>query len=122
VADHPTKRQVQARVRFWKKRLRLTEWSIKTEFGKMEEDDADAACSAQPEYRFATLHFDLARIPLVELDHYVCHEMLHTLVWPLANAAHAMAAGDKTKEEWVRTEEEGLVTALEKLFVGMVEE
>lgn len=121
MADHPTKRQVQARVRFWKKRLRLTDWSLSVEFGKMD-DGADAACSAAPEYRHATLHFCLEQIPLADMDHYVCHELLHTLVWPLANAAHTMAAGDKVKEEWVRNEEEGLVTALEKLFVGMAED
>jgi hypothetical protein len=120
VADHPTKRQVQARVRYWKKRLRLAHWKFTVMFGKME-DEADAACMAQPEYRHAVLHFCLEQIPASELDHYVCHEMLHTFVWPLANAAHAMAAGDKSKEEWVRTEEEGLVTALETLFVGMMD-
>ena len=88
-------------------------------FGKME-DEADAACLAQPEYRHAVLHFCLEQIPAEELDSFVCHELLHTLVWPLANAAHAMAGGDTSKEEWVRTEEEGLVTVLEKLFVGML--
>jgi hypothetical protein len=112
---------VQARVRFWKKRLRLTDWAFKIEFGKIDDDETDAACSAQPEYRYCVLHFNLAHIPMAELDDFVCHEMIHALVWPLGNAAHAMAAGDKTKEEWVRTEEEGLVTALQKLFVGMLE-
>ena len=104
---HPTKRQVQARVRFWKKRLKLTDWAFRVEFGKME-DGADAACSAAPEYRHAVLHFCLEQIPAEELDHFVAHEMIHTLVWPLANAGHALAAGDKSKEEWIRTEEDPL--------------
>jgi hypothetical protein len=118
---NPTKRQVRARVRVWQKRLGLTGWSFTFQFGKME-DEADAACLAQPEYRHCALHFCLEQIPLDELDNFVAHELLHALVWPLANAAHAMAGGDKSKEEWVRTEEEGLVTALEKLFVGMMED
>lgn len=118
---NPTKREVRARVRFWQKRLRLTDWKVTFQFGKMD-DEADAACLAQPEYRHCVLHFALDQIPLEELDSFVCHELLHTLVWPLANAAHAMAGGDKSKEEWVRTEEESLVTALEKLFVGMMPE
>jgi hypothetical protein len=117
---NPTKRQVRARVKFWQKRLRLTDWKFTLQFGKME-DGADAACMAQPEYRHAILHFCLEQIPPEELDSFVCHEMLHTLVWPLANAAQVMAGGDASKEEWVRTVEEGLVTALEKLFVGMLD-
>jgi hypothetical protein len=115
----PTKRLVLARVRWWKKRLGLQHWKFTVTFGT-DADGADAACMAQPEYRNATLHFDLTKVPLEELDHYVCHEILHALVWPLANCAHAMAGGDKSKEEWVRTEEESLVTALEKLFVGQM--
>ena len=77
--SHPTKRQVRARVRVWQKRLRLTDWRFTVQFGKME-DEADAACMAQPEYRHATLHFALEQIPLEELDAFVCHELLHTLV------------------------------------------
>ena len=119
MASHPTKRQVQARVRFWKKRLGLTDWSFNLVYGKMD-DEADAACSAQPEYRHAVLHFCLEQIPAAELDHYVAHEMIHALVWPLGNVAQTLAGGDKAKEEWVRTEEEALVTALERLFVGML--
>jgi len=118
-ADHPTKRQVQARIRFWQKRLGLTGWTFKTAYGKMD-DEADAACSAQPEYRHCLLHFHLEAIPVAELDNFVAHEMLHAICWPLANVAHTLAGGDKAKEEWVRTEEESLVTALERLFVGML--
>jgi hypothetical protein len=118
---NPTKRQVRARVKFWQRQLKLGHWKFKVEFGKMD-DGADAACMAQPEYRHAILHFCLEQIPVEELDAFVAHEMLHTLVWPLANAAHAMAGDDRSKVEWVRTEEESLVTALEKLFVGMLEE
>lgn len=117
---NPTKRQVRARVRFWQKRLGLTGWQFVVTFGP-DSDDADAACLAMPEYLHAHLFFDLAKIPLEELDHYVCHEVAHCLCWPLANAAHAMAGGDKSKEEWVRTLEEELVTRLEKLFVAMTD-
>ncbi len=116
---NPTKRQVRARVKYWQRVLGLTGWKFEVTFGP-DPDGADACCLAMPEYRHAKLHFDLSAIPLAELDHYVAHETLHTLVWPLANAAHAMAGGDKSKEEWVRTEEEGLVTALEKLLVGLL--
>ena len=117
----PTKRQVQARVRVWRRRLGLTDWKFKVTFGP-DSDDADASCMAMPEYLYAHLHFDLSKIPGDEIDHYVAHECIHALVWPLANAAHTMAGGDQSKEEWVRTLEEALVTRLEKLFVAMTGE
>jgi hypothetical protein len=114
-----TQRQVQSRVQFWQKRLGLQAWRFAVRFGRMD-DEAEAACMAQPEYLHAILHFDLSQIPVDELDSYVAHEITHALVWPLANAAHTMAGGDQSKEEWVRTMEEELVTRLEKLFVAML--
>ena len=117
---NPTKRQVQARVKFWQKRLGLSDWRFTIRFGKME-DEADAACMAMPEYRHAILHFALEQIPVEETDYFVCHEIAHCLPWALANAAHTMAGGDPAKEEWIRTLEEELVTKLEKLFVGMLD-
>lgn len=110
-----------ARVRWWQKRLGLNGWDIKVQFGKMD-DGADAACMASPEYRSCVVHFDLEKIPPETLDAYVSHEVTHALCWSLANAAHSMAGGDKSKEEWVRTEEESLVTALEGIFIRWIKE
>ena len=118
---NPTKRQVRARVRYWQKRLGLEAWKFDVTFGATE-DDADAACAAMPEYMYARLNFNLPAVPLEELEHFVAHEVIHAICWPLANAAHTMAGGDQAKEEWIRTLEEELVTKLERLFVSMTEE
>ena len=114
-----TKRQVTARVKWWQKRLGLTDWEIRIQYVSDAEDGSHAACSAQPEYRFATLYFDLPKIDPAMIERYVCHELVHCFVWRLANCAHALAAGDKSKEEWVRTEEETLTTQLENLLVQL---
>lgn len=113
---NPTKGRVRARVRHWQKRLKLQHWELEVQFGP-EADGASAACMAQPEYRRAVLQFDLTKIPAAQLEYFVCHELLHALVWPLANAGHALAKGDPAAIEWVRTEEESLVTTLEHLLV-----
>ena len=113
-----TKRAVTSRVKWWQKRLGLTDWQIRIEFGS-DADGSDAACSAAPEYKFATLHFDLTKIDPAMIERYVVHELSHCFVWRLANCAHALAAGDKSKEEWVRTEEETLTTHLENLLVQL---
>lgn len=114
----PTPHQIRRRVRYWQRRLDLTGWSVKIEIGP-DAEGASASCLAQPEYRSATVRFDPAKIPAEELDAFCVHELCHCLVWPLANAAHVMAGGDGPKEEWVRTMEEELTTALERLIVKL---
>ncbi len=115
----PTQKEVLACVRLWRKRLGLQGWDLQVHFGKMD-DDCTAACSAEPEYRFAILRFDLEKLPADKIDRYVCHELMHCYVWRLANCAHHLAAEDKSKEEWVRTEEETLTTQLEELLCRLV--
>jgi hypothetical protein len=114
-----TKRQIKAAVKKWQRILGVTEWEVSIAFGKDEEDGASAGCLAQPEYRMASLTFDLALIPASQVDRFACHEVLHTLIWPLANAAHSLAKGDPAMEEWVRTEEERLTTALEHILTRL---
>jgi predicted metal-dependent phosphoesterase TrpH len=112
-----TKKEIRAAIKKWKRILGLTGWEVSITFGK-DEDGASAGCLAQPEYRSAALSFDLALIPASQVDRFACHELLHTLAWGLANAAHTLARGDAAMEEWVRTQEEDLVTALELIMVS----
>lgn len=114
----PSKRHVRARVAYWQTRLNLTGWDVAVAFGP-DPDGADASCLAKPEYRSAVVTFDLALLKPADVERTVVHELLHCLVWPLANAANALAKGDKAAEEWVRTEEETLTTALERLLIQM---
>ena len=57
---------------------------------------------------------DMARVIL----HQVA-QLAHCWIWPLANAAHSLAKGDPAMEEWVRTEEERLTTALEHILTRL---
>jgi hypothetical protein len=113
-----TKKEVRAAVKKWKRILGLTGWEIGITFGK-DEDGASAGCLAQPEYRSAALSFDLSLIPQSQVDRFACHELAHCWIWPLANAAHSLAKGDPAMEEWVRTEEERLTTALEHILTRL---
>jgi hypothetical protein len=113
-----TKREMRAAVKKWKRILGLSEWEIGVRFEK-DEDGASASCMAQPEYRSATLGFDLSLIPKSQVDRFAAHELSHIWVWPLANAAHSLAKGDPAMEEWVRTEEERLTTALEHILTRL---
>ncbi len=107
---------VKRRVRYWAPKLGLQEWTLYVTFN---EEGAKASCASQPEYLEAILNFDLKKIADGDVDAFVVHELMHNLVWGLANCANALARGDKAQEEWVRTEEEELVTRLERLIVGM---
>lgn len=109
-----TKRGVTSRVRWWQRQLGLQSWTIRLTFDSTGEEDA--ACSAQPEYQFAVLYFDLKKIEPTMIERYIIHELVHCLVWRLANVATALAQGDPSKLEWVRTEEETLTTQLESLL------
>ena len=115
MADRLTRRTVTARVRYWQRRLGLGAWSITVQYGPDHEEGSEASCMAMPEYGSAIVQFDLKAIGPDELDSYITHELLHCYCWPLANAAHALCQGDAAKLEWVRTEEETLVTNLERL-------
>jgi hypothetical protein len=116
----PSKRHVRALVAAWQIRLGLTGWTVRVEFGP-DAEEAEASCLAQPEYRTAVLTFDLTKLRAADVERTVAHELIHCLVWPLANAANALAKGDRAAEEWVRTEEEALTTALEHLLVPLHE-
>lgn len=122
MAEALTRRFVSSRVRHWRKRLGLAAWHIRVEYGPDPDEGSEASCMALPEYGYATLRFDLPNIPPDEVDAWVVHELMHCYVWPLANAAHALAGGDKAKEEWVRTQEETLTTTLERLILRLVAE
>ena len=116
--ERPTRRAVKERVTHWRQRLGLDGWA----FGLRFETDADgtiAGCIAEPEYRQATLYFDLRQMHRDDLDHMVVHEMLHAVAWPLANVAQTLAGKDRAKLEWVRTMEEGLVTDLERIVLRL---
>lgn len=73
-----------------KEPLNLDRWFIKLEHGPLE--DARAACSAEPEYKSATIAFDLDKLQTGdELDEIIVHEMMHPHSWPIFQEAENLA-------------------------------
>lgn len=115
-----SKKLVLQRVAYWREVLHLHDWELSVVVEPLpEEDDATAACSAQPAYKAATLHFDPYDITKAALDNYVVHELLHCLVEPLADLATVAAGEDPMRRAAVTREEESLVTALERVLVTL---
>jgi hypothetical protein len=111
-------RSVTAAVRYWQKRLLLSDWAIKVQVGALDDLDERADCDAKPQYKEAVLRFDPAKIPPSELDAFCVHELLHCVTWRLEALA----------EEWGRSESqyivaretaETVVTDLERIILGL---
>lgn len=120
-ARKPSPSYVLSRIRHWKVRLGLHEYKVGVEFGPDPdtEDDADAECTAMPEYMQASIRFNLDTIPHGDIDAYVVHELLHIPTWRLVNFARVMCAGDAVKLETLREHEELLGTYLERLVLSL---
>jgi hypothetical protein len=83
--------------------LGLDRWQIRIVAGEQVDPDATASCDAQPEYRSATLSFDLAKMKTGDdLEEFVVHEMVHCLTWPIHTCAETLAGKDPRLQEWVR--------------------
>lgn len=101
--------------------LRLQDWIIEVQVQRMSAKDGKAGCVAKPEYKEATLYFDLRRIPLADLWPFVLHEMLHIHIWKLAAVGERLAGTDTKHLEAVNWEEEALATELERLLTPLLE-
>lgn len=86
---------IQNLVDEYREPLGLDRWDIRLEVGAMPEDDrAKAACTASPEYREATVQFDLDRLKTGDdVEELVAHELGHCLLWPLHEEAEGLAEG-----------------------------
>jgi hypothetical protein len=70
--------------------LGLTGWSIQCEHGPLE--GAKASCSAEPEYKQATLAFDLEKFQTGDdLDETIVHEMMHMHTWAIHKVGEDLA-------------------------------
>ena len=69
--------------------LNLDRWIIKLEHGDLPDT---AACSAMPEYKQATIGFNLDKLATGdELDEIIVHEMMHCHTWPSFELAELLA-------------------------------
>jgi hypothetical protein len=75
-------RNVTSRVKFWQKKLLLSDWKIAVEVGPLD-DGSRADCDAKPEYREAKIRLDPDKIDAEELDGFCIHELLHCHTWRL---------------------------------------
>jgi len=110
--------QVERYVALLRVPLRLADWAITIKLTAYQSERA--ACVAQPEYKEATLYFNLRRIPKTQLFAYVLHEMLHMHVWRLAAVGERLAENPKDLEA-VRWEEEALTVELERILEPLLQ-
>lgn len=117
MARYTKKDEVIALVQALRGPLRLQDWVIDIQFVQVPKEKA--GCTAKPEYKEATLFFDLRKIPGSEIRAFVLHEMLHIHVWKLAAVGERFATNAKDLEA-VNWEEEALTTELERLLLPLV--
>lgn len=125
----PRKRRITKKVLFaktveiLKPYLNLTEWKIIVKYSSRMKFAAD--CDASPEYKEALIRVNTKS--LTDLTHYevmsmAAHEMIHCIVWPLAEYTEDLCKGDAQRLEMTRKLEEGLVTSLEKVMMNVAGE
>lgn len=107
--------EVHDLVRWWQAKLGLSGWSITVELESLEDR---GQCEASPEYREAKIKFDPTRLEGDDVEATVVHELLHCYVEPLANIPNTLT-DEPALREWIRCEEEGLVTRLQQLILGV---
>lgn len=80
-----------------------------------------ACCEANPEYKEATLTFNLPRLLKTreDVEATVIHELLHCLVWRIAAYAESLCDGEEKALAISSDHEESLTTRLEQLVLGL---
>lgn len=86
---------------------------------------AAADCDASPEYKEALIRLNTKMLP--DLTYYevvsvAVHEMIHCIVWPLAEYTEDLCKKDAQRLEMTRKLEEGLVTNLERIIMNIATE
>lgn len=103
--------------------LNLSDWKIIIRFSNRMRDTAD--CEASPEYKEALIRINTKQLKLLQYEEVVAtaiHEMMHCVVWSLAEWAEDLCKKDASKLEMTRKLEEGLVTHLEKVMMNTITE
>jgi hypothetical protein len=96
----------------WRPRLGLDDWALRITWDRKCKDRA--YCVARPEYREATLGFNVARLEKAQ-DDPVVHELLHCHVHSVTYVSETYA--DEKGRKWSTKEEEALTTLLTGLFL-----
>ena len=98
--------------------LGLEHWSFEIRWeSPLEGGRYGAETRASPEYYDATVTFDLDVIAVRsdQVDQYVRHELIHCIVWPLAEAGQLLAGDSEGARELIGRIEERVTSDLERL-------
>jgi hypothetical protein len=125
----PRKKRITKKVLFaktveiLKPYLTLTDWKIIVRYSSRMKAAAD--CDASPEYKEALIRLNTKMLP--DLTYYevvsvAVHEMIHCIVWPLAEYTEDLCKKDAQRLEMTRKLEEGLVTNLERIIMNIATE
>ncbi len=105
----------------------LEDWTIRVQVGPVADEEAEdphgvrAACHADPEYREATLGFNVEAWKTGDdIEEMVAHEMAHPVLWPLSHVAEILAGEDPRLQEWVRIEMERVTTDVGQAFYRLM--
>jgi hypothetical protein len=110
-------RSIKARVKFWQKKLLLSDWRIVVDVGPLD-DGSRADCDAKPEYREATIRLDPEKIDAEELDGFCIHELLHCHTWRLEALAEEWGRSE-SQYQFARDAAETVVTDLERIILNL---
>lgn len=125
----PRKKRITKKVLFIKTietvqpMLNLSDWKIIIKFTHRMRNLAD--CDASPEYKEACIRVNttyLKKMTYNEIISTAIHEMIHCIVWPLAEWAESLSIKDSNKLDVTRKLEESLVTNLEKVMMNLIPE
>lgn len=111
-----SRQKVRGRVRYWQRRLGLTEYKLRVRFDRPAEQHQAHCHLWDHTYMEGELFFSLARIGPRELDAIILHELSHLVAWPLAAAADAIAGRSKRLKRVVLQAEEQTTVRMERLL------
>lgn len=108
---------IRARVRYWQRKLLLSDWKITVVVG-VADDGSAANCDAQPEYKTAIVTFDPKKVPADQIDSFALHELLHCLTWRLEGLAEEWGLSE-SRYAMCREVAESTVTDLERAILNI---
>jgi hypothetical protein len=108
----------ERRLRYWQKKLLLSDWKITVLVGALDEHDERADCDAKPHYKEGIIRLDPEKIPPLELDAFCVHELLHLVTWRLEALAEAWG---RSESQYIVAREtaETVVTDLERIILNL---
>jgi hypothetical protein len=113
-----SRQKARGRLRYWQRRLGLTEYKIRVRFDRPAEEHRAHCHLWDAEYLEGEIYFNLPRIgSLRELDELCLHELSHVAFWPIGAIADKMAGKSHKLRRLVLLAEEQSTTRLERILL-----